>query len=88
MAKLGLSACIEHEPEFAWLHFLRGVASGQAAVQARVAGKTLKIEDGSIEAAVEVQFDAAEADYQKALELLDRQAATTSCAGSCWSIAP
>ena len=36
---------------------LRGFAAGQAAVQARTAGKTLKIEDGSIEAGVEAQFD-------------------------------
>ena len=74
MAKLGLNACIEHEPQFAWLYLLRGFASGQAAVQARAAGKALKIEDGSIEAAVEAQFEAAEADYRQALELLERQA--------------
>jgi serine/threonine protein kinase/predicted Zn-dependent protease len=71
-AKLGLSACIERQPEFAWLHALHGLASGQQALQARTAGKTLKIEDGSIEAAVEAQFDSAEADFRQALELLDR----------------
>ena len=88
IAKLGLRACIEHEPQFAWLHVLHGFASGQAAVQARTAGKAIKIEDGSIEAVVEVQFEAAEADYRQALELLDRKAATTSFAGWRWSIVP
>ena len=73
IAKLGLSACIEHEPQFAWLHVLHGFASGQAAVQARTAGKALKIENGSIKAIVEVQFEAAEADYRQALELLDHK---------------
>jgi tetratricopeptide (TPR) repeat protein/tRNA A-37 threonylcarbamoyl transferase component Bud32 len=73
MAKLGLGACIEQQPQLAALYLLRGVASHKAAVQARVAGKTLKIEDGSIEAAVELQFDAAEADFRKALELLSAQ---------------
>jgi tetratricopeptide (TPR) repeat protein/tRNA A-37 threonylcarbamoyl transferase component Bud32 len=72
-AKLGLSACIEQQPELAALHLLRGIAAHQAAVQARVAGKTLKIEDGSIEAAVELQFDAAEIDYRNALGLLSKQ---------------
>ena len=70
MAKLGLSACIERQPRFAWLFLLRGYASGQAAVQARAAGKTLRIEDGSIAAVVEARFDAAEADFDKALKLL------------------
>jgi tetratricopeptide (TPR) repeat protein/tRNA A-37 threonylcarbamoyl transferase component Bud32 len=70
LAKLSLSACILREPKFAWLYLLRGFASGQAAVQARAAGKTLGITDGSIEAGVEVQFEAAEADYARALELL------------------
>ncbi len=73
MAKLGLSACVKQAPERPWLYLLRGLASGQAAVQARAAGKTLKIEDGSIEAAVEVQFDAAEDDFRQALEILGRQ---------------
>jgi tetratricopeptide (TPR) repeat protein len=70
MAKLALSACIEREPQFAGLYLLRGYASAQAAVQARAASKTLGDKDGSIEAAAEVQFEAAEADAAKALELL------------------
>jgi tetratricopeptide (TPR) repeat protein len=70
MAKLGLSACIERKPDFAGLYLLRGYASAQTAVQARAVSKTLGITDGSIEAAAEVQFDAAEADAAKALELL------------------
>jgi tetratricopeptide (TPR) repeat protein len=76
MAKLGLSACIEREPRFAWLYLLRSYASAQAALQARVASKTLESRDGSIEAAAEVQFDAAEADADKALELLGEKGNT------------
>jgi tetratricopeptide (TPR) repeat protein/tRNA A-37 threonylcarbamoyl transferase component Bud32 len=73
MAKLGLSACIEREPNFAWLYLLRGYAAAQAAVQARVASQTLLVKDGSIEAAAEVQFEAAEADAARALELLEKK---------------
>ena len=71
LAKLGLNACVKQEPRFAWLYMLRGFASCQAAVEARVTGKAPKIEDRSIEAAAEVQFDAADDDYRKALELLE-----------------
>jgi tetratricopeptide (TPR) repeat protein len=73
MAKLGLSACVKQAPERPWLFVLRGFASGQAAVQARAAGKTLQFTDDALEAAVDVQFDAAEDDFRQALALLDRQ---------------
>ena len=73
IAKLALSACIQKEPGFPWLYVLHGDASGQAAVQARAAGKALRINVGSVEAAVEVQFDAAEADFRSAFALLDHQ---------------
>jgi tetratricopeptide (TPR) repeat protein/tRNA A-37 threonylcarbamoyl transferase component Bud32 len=71
MAKLGLNACVRQQPLFAWLYVLRGVASSQAAVQARTAAKLLQ--EGAIEAGVEDQFEAAEDDYRKALAILDRQ---------------
>ena len=67
LASSGLNECLRQQPHYAWLYMLRGFAAGQAAVQARTAGKSLKIEDGSIEAAVEARFDAAEEDYRTAL---------------------
>jgi hypothetical protein len=72
-AQVGLSVCLQREPRFVWLYLLRGFAAGQSAVQARVAGKALGIADGSFEAGAENQFEAAEADYQKALELLEQE---------------
>jgi tetratricopeptide (TPR) repeat protein len=72
LAKLGLNVCIERRPDFAWLFLLRGLASGQQAVQARAAGKTLGITDGSIEAGAEAQFEAGEADFREALVRLDK----------------
>jgi tetratricopeptide (TPR) repeat protein/tRNA A-37 threonylcarbamoyl transferase component Bud32 len=72
-AQVGLNVCVQREPGFVWLYLLRGFAAGQSAVQARVAGKALKIADGSFEAGAASQFEAAEADYQKALELLGQK---------------
>jgi tetratricopeptide (TPR) repeat protein/tRNA A-37 threonylcarbamoyl transferase component Bud32 len=73
MAKIGLNVCVQREPDFVWLYLLRGFAAGQSAVQARAAGKALRIEDGSVEAGAKTQFEAAETDYGKALELLGRK---------------
>jgi serine/threonine protein kinase len=67
LAKLGLNGCIDRAPDLAWLYLLRGVASGQSAIQARAAGKALGITDGSIDAAAEAQFEAGEADFRQAL---------------------
>jgi serine/threonine protein kinase/tetratricopeptide (TPR) repeat protein len=72
MAKLIVDGCIERAPERAWLYVLRGVASGQAAVQARVAGNNPAFAAGAFEAAAESAFAAAEADFGQALEFLDR----------------
>ena len=81
MATFGLNDCIKQEPQFAWLYVLRGFASGQSAVQARTAGRTLKIEDGSIEAAVVVRFEAAEdASPQRRSERPRAKSPTTSSA--------
>jgi tetratricopeptide (TPR) repeat protein len=68
--ELGLSACIDQQPHLAELHVLRGVASHQAALQARSAARSQHLDDDAIEAAAEPQFEAAETDYRKALELL------------------
>ncbi len=57
-AKVHLSACLQREPNFAWLHVLRGFASYQAAVLARDAAETPD------------RFAPAEADYARAEALL------------------
>jgi len=69
----GLNLCLQREPGFVWLYLLRGFAAGQSAVQARMAGKALQIQDGSFEAGAAEQFEAAEADYREALELLEQK---------------
>jgi tetratricopeptide (TPR) repeat protein/tRNA A-37 threonylcarbamoyl transferase component Bud32 len=69
----GLSLCLQREPGFVWLYLLRGFAASQSAVQARMAGRALQIQDGSFEAGATEQFEAAEADYRKALELLGQE---------------
>src|SRR5262249_39232713 len=48
-------------------------ATGQSAVQARAASRALQIEDGSFEAGAENQLEAAEADYRKALGMLEQR---------------
>jgi tetratricopeptide (TPR) repeat protein/tRNA A-37 threonylcarbamoyl transferase component Bud32 len=72
-AQVGLNVCLQREPRFVWLYLLRGFAAGQSAVQARAAAKVLEVADGAIEAGAEKQFEAAETDYRKALELLEQQ---------------
>jgi tetratricopeptide (TPR) repeat protein/tRNA A-37 threonylcarbamoyl transferase component Bud32 len=72
-AQIGLNVCLQRAPDFLWLYLLRGFAAGRSAVQARVAGKALQIEDGSFEAGAEDQFEAAEADYREALKRLEQK---------------
>jgi tetratricopeptide (TPR) repeat protein/tRNA A-37 threonylcarbamoyl transferase component Bud32 len=72
-AQVGLNVCLQREPEFVWLYLLRGFAAGQSAVQGRVAGKALQIADGSFERGAEKQFEAAEADYRTAQEVLEQR---------------
>jgi serine/threonine protein kinase/lipoprotein NlpI len=70
MAKLALGDCIEQQPRLAALYLLRGVAGHQAAVQARTAGTTSNSDGRSNDAEAELQFEAAEADYRRVLQLL------------------
>ena len=58
-AKYSLNTCVEREPEFAWLYILRGFASST-------------IPAPSPQEAVLV-FQTAEADYDRARQILDRQ---------------
>ncbi len=66
-----LTACLQAEPDLAWLHQLRGFASYKIAGAARMAAETLHARGGTLSAEIEHQLQSAEADYQRALELLD-----------------
>ena len=72
-AKIGLSACLQREPEFAWLYILRGFAAGQSAAQLLAAAKTLPTQDGSLHGGAEIQFHAALEDYRTAMDRLERK---------------
>ena len=66
-----LTACLQTEPDLAWLHELRGFASYQIAGLARSAAETMQARGGTLRSEIEHQLQSAEADYQRALELLD-----------------
>jgi tetratricopeptide (TPR) repeat protein len=69
-ARARLTACLQREPEFGWLYMLRGVASTQyAGALLNQADRDPARSDGLREEA-ERQFDLAEDDYRRALELL------------------
>ena len=66
-----LTACLQTEPDLAWLHQLRGFASYQIAGLARSAAENMQVRGGTLQSEIEHQLQSAEADYQRALELLD-----------------
>ncbi|MBV8432072.1 MAG: protein kinase [Solirubrobacterales bacterium] len=73
-ARSKLNACLQREPDFAWLYMLRGFASSQAAVQALgdvKPGSTTQV--GTLQADSALQFEAAEADFRQAQGLLERK---------------
>ncbi|MBV8608905.1 MAG: tetratricopeptide repeat protein, partial [Singulisphaera sp.] len=71
-AKAGLNACLNQEPDFAWLYLLRGFASGQVgAIFARAGG--VAASESNLLGKAEDHFAAAEEDYARALELLERR---------------
>ena len=71
-AKAGLNACLNQEPDFAWLYLLRGFASGQVgAIFAQAGG--VAAQTSNLLGKAEDHFVAAEEDYAKALELLERK---------------
>jgi len=59
-AGASLNACLKREPEFAWLYILRGFASSLAPA-------------GSGPDEIKLRFEAAEADYRRAMDLLERK---------------
>jgi tetratricopeptide (TPR) repeat protein len=70
-AKADLNACLQAEPGLAWLYELRGFASYKIATLARTAVETLQARGRTLRTEIQLQLQAAEADYDKALELLD-----------------
>jgi tetratricopeptide (TPR) repeat protein len=71
-AKASLNACLNQEPGFAWLYLLRGFAAGQlGAIFNRASGAAAQ--PGRLLGKAEDHFAAAEADYARALELLERK---------------
>jgi eukaryotic-like serine/threonine-protein kinase len=72
-ARADLNACLQREKEFAWLYELRGFASYQVAALARLAAEGLPAKGTTLRGEAQVQLKAAEADYNKALELLEKR---------------
>ena len=72
-ARAELNACLQSEPGFAWLYELRGFASYQVAAVDRLAAEGLKAKGASLKARAQLQLNAAEADFNTALELLSER---------------
>ena len=70
-AKAELNACLQTEPGLAWLYELRGFASYKIATLARTAAESLQARGRTLRTEVQLQLQAAEADYDRALKLLD-----------------
>ena len=71
-AKAGLNACLNQDPDFAWLYLLRGFASSQVgAIFAQAGG--VAAQASNLLGKAEDHFAAAEEDYARALELLERK---------------
>jgi serine/threonine protein kinase/tetratricopeptide (TPR) repeat protein len=70
-AKAELNACLQAEPGFAWLYELRAFASYQIAGLARNAVEGLQARGSTLRNEIQLQLQAAEKDYARALELLD-----------------
>ena len=69
-AKASLNACLQREKAFAWLYILRGYASGQVAGIARDRMEKRPGPLGLTE--VDRLYAAADTDYRKAMDILDR----------------
>ena len=66
-AKAALTACLQQRPSFAWLHLLRGVAFGQMGGLDLNAAARLPSRADALKVEAEAHFEAAEADFRKAL---------------------
>jgi serine/threonine protein kinase/lipoprotein NlpI len=70
-ARSELTACLQAEPDLPWLHILRGLASYQIAILARSAADNLQTRGATLRTEIELQLQAAEKDYKRALDLLE-----------------
>jgi serine/threonine protein kinase/Tfp pilus assembly protein PilF len=70
-AKSELNACLQTKADLSWLYVLRGFASYKIAALARTALESLQARGRTLRTEVQLQLQAAEADYARALELLD-----------------
>ena len=69
-ARAELNACLQAEPGLAWLFVLRGFASYKIAALARTAAESLPVRGSTLRTEIQLQLQAAEADYDRALQLL------------------
>ena len=67
-AKAALTACLQQRSSFAWLYLLRGVAFGQMGGLELNAAARLPSRADALKAEAEAHFEAAEADFRKALD--------------------
>jgi serine/threonine protein kinase/Tfp pilus assembly protein PilF len=70
-ARAELNACLQAEPGLAWLYELRGFASYKIADLARSAAESLPVRGNTLRTEIQLQLQAAENDYDRALALLD-----------------
>jgi tetratricopeptide (TPR) repeat protein len=71
-SKSCLTACLQTDPEFAWLYLLRGFASGQIGARDLNLAKASPGGDATLKEKAEFEFKEAEADLHAALERLGR----------------
>jgi serine/threonine protein kinase/tetratricopeptide (TPR) repeat protein len=69
-AKARLNACLQREDRSAWLYVLRGFASAQVADALVDLTKKSPAEDRTLKRQANLQFEAADGDYRRALQLL------------------
>jgi eukaryotic-like serine/threonine-protein kinase len=69
-AKSGLTACIQADPDLAWLYLLRALASGQLAAKYLGLVASSPGREAALRAGADFEFDEAEADFREALARL------------------
>ena len=72
-ARIRLNSCLQREPDYPWLYVWRGFASSHVAAQAAGPVEKPPSEKHTLAKDVELQFQAAESDYRRALELLEQK---------------
>ena len=72
-ARIRLNACLQREPDYPWLYVWRGFASSHVAAQAAGPVEKPPSDKNTLPKDVELQFQTAESDYRRALELLEQK---------------